>query len=102
MIQDAVVRNLQVIGEAIKDLTDDLKEKNIDIEWRKASRMRDKVTHDYFDVNYMIVWDTVENSLPAFRERIVDIHQRLIYKVPGNREGPSKLEQELKEKDDRS
>ena len=98
LIQDAVVRNLQVIGEAIKDLSEDLKGQRPDVEWRKASRMRDKVTHDYFDVNYEIVWDTVENSLPSFREKIQDIHQRLVYKVPSNREQPTKLAKKLKDK----
>ncbi len=69
------------------------------VDWRKASRMRDKLTHDYFDVNYEIVWDTVEKSLPLFREGIEEIHQRLIYKVAENRDRPSKLEQKLKDKE---
>lgn len=97
--QDAVVRNLQVIGEAIKDLSDDLKAKNTDVEWRKVARMRDKVTHDYFEVNYDVVWDTVESSLPPFRTSIEDIHQRLVYKVPRERDKPAILEQKLKDKD---
>ena len=90
---------MQVIGEAIKDMSDSVKDKNPDVEWRKASRMRDKVTHDYFEVNYEIVWDTVENHLPGFRERIQDIHQRLVYKMPDSRDEPTKLEQKLKDKE---
>ncbi len=97
IIQDAVIRNLQLIGEAIKELSDSLKDANSDIEWRKASRMRDKLTHDYFDVNYDIIWDTIENHLPPLRQRIEDIHQRLIYKVPEKRD-QSELEQRLNEK----
>jgi uncharacterized protein with HEPN domain len=99
LIQDAVIRNLQVIGEAIKDLSDDLRDKNPDVEWRNASRMRDKVTHDYFEINYAIVWDTVKNHIPPFREKIEEIHQRLVYRVSENREKPSELEQKLKMKD---
>lgn len=99
LIQDAVVRNLQVIGDAIKDLSEDIREKNPDVEWRGAARMRDRITHDYFDVNYDIVWDTVQNHIPSFREKIKEIHERLIYKVQRSREEPSELEQKLKEKD---
>lgn len=99
LIQDAVIRNLQVIGEAIKELSDEVKAQNCDVEWRNASRMRDKLTHDYFEVNYDIVWDTVENHIPPFRDKIEDIHQRLVYRVSKEREKPPELEQRLKEKD---
>lgn len=96
LIQDAVVRNIQVIGDAVKELSPELKEKYSDVPWRSASRMRDQVTHRYFDVNYQIVWETVEHSLPPFRERVEDIHQRQIYRVPENRETPS-LDDRLKD-----
>ncbi|MCC7527172.1 MAG: DUF86 domain-containing protein [Candidatus Melainabacteria bacterium] len=99
LIQDAVIRNLQIIGEAIKELSNELKDQNPDIEWRNASRMRDKLTHDYFEVNYDIVWDTVENHIPPFRDKIEDIHQRLVYRVSNEREKSPELEQRLKEKD---
>jgi uncharacterized protein with HEPN domain len=98
LIQDGVVRNIQVIGEAIKELSPELKEQNQDVPWSKAARMRDQVTHRYFDVDYKVVWDTVEHSLPPFRERVEDIHQRLVYRVPENRETPS-LDQRLKEQE---
>ena len=95
LIQDAVVRNIQVIGDAVKELSPELKEKYKDVPWRNASRMRDQVTHRYLDVDYKIVWETVEHSLPPFRERVEDIQQRQIYRVPENRETPS-LDERLK------
>lgn len=98
--QDAVVRNLQVIGQAIKDLSVELKEQNPDVEWRKASRMRDKITHDYLFVDYATVWDTVGKSLPPFREQVEDIHRKLVYKVAGDRPQASKLEERLKSEDE--
>lgn len=98
LVQDGVVRNIQIIGEAVKELSPELKEKHQDVKWSNASRMRDQVTHNYFDVDYKIVWDTVEHSLPPFRERVEDIHQRLVYRVPENRETPS-LDQRLKEQE---
>jgi uncharacterized protein with HEPN domain len=91
--------NCEVIGQAIKDLDEELKLKNPHVEWREAGRFRDKVTHHYLDIDYRVVWDVVETDLPPLREKIYDIHQRLIYKVPDEREHSSKLEQKLRDKD---
>jgi uncharacterized protein with HEPN domain len=98
--QDAVIRNCEVIGQAIKDLHEDLKQKNPQVEWREAGRFRDKITHHYLDIDYRVVWDVVETDLPPLRAQICDIHQRLIYKVPDQNEQPSKLQQKLRDKDD--
>ena len=56
-----MVRNLQIIGQAIKDVSTDVKEQTPDVDWHQASRMRDKVTHDYLEVDYEIVWKTVRD-----------------------------------------
>lgn len=96
--QDAVVRNLQVIGQAVKDLSQDLKLKDPYVPWKEAAGIRDKVTHDYFDVDYDKVWATIEDKLGPLREKIEDIHRRLVYKVPENRDPQSKLGQKLKDR----
>lgn len=54
--QDAVVRNLEIIGEAVKNISTEIKKKNKDIEWKKIAGMRDKIIHFYFGVNLDIVW----------------------------------------------
>ena len=97
--QDAVVRNYQVIGEAVKDLSDELRSKTPDVDWREASRFRDKVIHHYLDIDFQIVWNAVEKTLEPFREKVYDVHQRLAYKVPDAQERHSKLEQKLREKE---
>jgi len=63
--QDAVVRNLQIIGEAAKNISISFKEKHTDIEWKNIAGLRDKVVHCYFGVNWDIVWDVVKNKLPV-------------------------------------
>lgn len=68
--QDAVVRNLQIIGEAVKNITADFKKKHIAIEWKKIAGLRDKITHQYFGVNLDIVWDVVKNKVPELAGRI--------------------------------
>ncbi len=73
MVQDAVIRNLEIIGEAVKNLSDDLKDQYEDIPWRSIAGMRDKLIHNYFGVKLEIVWDTVVKVLPDFHTQIENI-----------------------------
>ena len=61
--QDAVVRNLEIIGEAARRLPESMKESAPDIEWRKIVGLRNILTHEYFGVSLPVVWDVVENKL---------------------------------------
>ena len=63
-LKRAFARSIEVIGEASKKLPEDVKAMQPDIEWRKVSGMRDRLIHDYFGVDYMIVWDVATNKLP--------------------------------------
>lgn len=63
--QDAVLRNLQVVGEAAKKISADLVANRPEIPWRSMTGLRDRVVHDYFGVSLAIVWDVVANHLPA-------------------------------------
>jgi uncharacterized protein with HEPN domain len=73
LIQDAVIRNLEIIGEATKQLSGEFKDKYPDIEWRKIAGMRDKLIHDYIGVDIWAVWAVVEKVLPEFRLKIENI-----------------------------
>ncbi|MBI4229719.1 MAG: DUF86 domain-containing protein [Planctomycetes bacterium] len=61
---DAVVRNLDIIGEAVKQLGDDIRTRRPEIQWRKIAGLRDILAHAYFGVDAEIVWDVVQNKLP--------------------------------------
>ena len=65
---DAVLRNLEVIGEAVKNIPDEIREKYNFIEWKKIAGLRDIVIHDYFGVNEEIIWDIVQNKIPELKE----------------------------------
>ena len=67
LIQDGVVTNLEVIGEATKNLSTELREANPSIPWRQIAGMRDVLIHDYLKVNLSRVWLTVSTDLPDLR-----------------------------------
>ncbi len=62
--QDAVIRNLEIIGEAAKNLSEELRAKRADIPWKGMTGIRDKLIHHYFGVNLDIVWQVVTSELP--------------------------------------
>jgi uncharacterized protein with HEPN domain len=71
---DAVIRNLEVIGEAARKLPSEIQNKSPDIEWRKIVAMRNVLTHEYFGVNTQIVWDVVQNKI----EQVGNFCQKLL------------------------
>lgn len=70
---DAVVRNLEVIGEAAKHIPDEVREKHPNIEWRKMSGLRDMVIHEYFKADEDILWDVVRNRIPELLEQVQEM-----------------------------
>ncbi|MBI1299915.1 DUF86 domain-containing protein [bacterium] len=69
-LKRAFVRSIEVIGEASKQIPDDLKRKYSHLEWRAMAGMRDRLIHDYMGVDYDLVWDVVINKIP-------DLHREL-------------------------
>ena len=68
--QDATIRKLQVIGQAVKNLSDASKAQYPAIPWKQVAGLRDKVIHDYFGINLEIVWAVVEKDLPTLRRAV--------------------------------
>jgi uncharacterized protein with HEPN domain len=76
--QDAVVRNLEVIGEASNNVVKhhaSFANAHSDVPWRFAYEMRNALSHGYFTIDHMIVWQTIQNDLPPLREQIVKLMQ---------------------------
>ena len=70
LVQDAVIRNLQILAESSQRLSEKLKESQPDIDWYKIAGFRNVLVHDYLGVDIQRVWNIIENEIPALKESI--------------------------------
>lgn len=75
--RDAVIRNLEIIGEAAKNINDDFRKQNPEVPWKEMSGLRDKLIHHYFGVNFEIVWTIIHDELPTTQKNIDVILNRI-------------------------
>lgn len=71
--QDAVIRRLEIIGEAVKNIPQHVRDKHSDIPWKEIAGTRDIITHEYFGVNLERIWKTIKEDLPPLKEGIEKI-----------------------------
>ena len=70
LLQDGVVRQLQIVGEAARQISDAFRHAHPELPWSAMIGMRNRLTHAYFEVNLPIVWDTIHFDLPPLKEKI--------------------------------
>lgn len=75
LIQDAVIRNIEIIGEATKKISMHLRSQYPGIPWKEMSGMRDKLIHDYFGIDVDVVWKTVKEDIPYLKSLIKNIEK---------------------------
>jgi len=77
--QDAIIRNLEIIGEATTNISDNLKRNYPDVSWKEMKGMRNIVTHQYFGIELSEIWSTVINDIPLLKNQI----QKIIEDIEG-------------------
>ncbi len=73
MIKDAVVRQFEIIGEAVGRLSEESKKEHPNLPWKDIANMRNKLIHEYFAVDLAIIWKTIENDLPILKQVVKSI-----------------------------
>ena len=76
LIQNAVIRSIEVIGEAVKNLPKGFRSKYTEIPWNKIAGMRDKIVHHYFGVDLVTVWKVIKESIPELKNNIKNILEK--------------------------
>ena len=74
---DAVIRNFEIIGEATKSISKEIKDANPDIPWKDMAGMRDVVIHNYFYVDYEMAWRTMKEDIPILKKQIKKLKKKL-------------------------
>ena len=81
--QDAVIRNIEVIGQAAKDFgIEDLAQDRPDVPWKQIAGMRNIIAHEYFGIDMTITWQVVEEHLPTLETAIADVAKRMGVVIP--------------------
>ena len=73
LVQDAVIRNCEIIGEATKKVSEDFRKVNFEVPWKEMAGMRDKLIHDYIGVDIDVIWKTIEQDLPYLKKLLEKI-----------------------------
>ena len=73
MMQDAVMLQIEIIGEATNSISEAFQEKHDEIPWAQMRALRNRIVHDYRGINLNVIWDTVQNDLPALKRQAQDI-----------------------------
>jgi len=73
LVQDAIIRNIEIIGEASKKISNETKQTYNKILWKEIAGMRDKLVHDYLGVDVFVVWKTIKEDIPTLERQISEI-----------------------------
>lgn len=76
-LQDMVIRRLEVIGEAVRNLPKEFRQKYSSVAWQNPADMRSALIHGYFQVDLDVVWDTISNDLPIFKKQIKKLFEEI-------------------------
>ena len=73
MVIDAIVRNFEIIGEAVTSIPSEVQEKHLEVEWREAKGFRNILIHNYFGIDLESIWDTINKDIPSLKKHIAKV-----------------------------
>ena len=76
LTQDAVIRNFEIIGEAVKNVPKRVRQKYPQVEWGEAAGFRDVLIHNYFGIDVESLWDTIHNNIPLLKVHVTDVFRQ--------------------------
>ena len=76
-LKDSIVRRLEIIGEAVKNIPDNFRKKYPEVPWKKIAGLRDIIIHTYFNIDLDITWDIIKKDLPDLKEKMLKIRTEL-------------------------
>jgi len=77
LLQDAVIRRIEIIGEAVKNIPDEIKAKYQDVPWKEIAGMRDILIHEYFGIDLNLTWKAVQKDIPDLKRQMLRIREVL-------------------------
>lgn len=76
-LQDSVIRRIEIIGEAVRNIPEEVKEKHSEIPWKKIAGMRDILVHEYFGIDLKLTWEVVTKDIPDLKRKMLKIKEEL-------------------------